>query len=72
MKKAWRVIIVIFVICLAVGAVSAGVGVLTGADIDRIGAAFSDQIAEKYNYDANAIIHEWVPQSVQIIDEAVF
>jgi hypothetical protein len=72
MKKAWRVILVIFVICLAVGAVSAGVGVLTGADFERIGAALSDQIAEKYNYDANAIVHEWIPQSVQIVENAIF
>ena len=72
MKKAWRVIMVIVVIAIAVGAVSAGVGVLTGADFQRIGETLNDQIAEKYNYDADAIIHEWIPQSTQIIGEALF
>ena len=72
MKKAWRVIIVIIVIAFAVGAVSAGVGVLTGADLTRIGTTLGDQIAERYHYDANAIIHEWIPQSTQIIKEALF
>lgn len=72
MKKAWRIIMVIVVIALAVGAVSAGVGILTGADIVRIGTTLNEQIAEKYNYDANAIIHEWIPQSAQIIGEALF
>ncbi len=71
MKKAWRIILVIIVICVAVGAVSAGVGVLTGADFERIGATLSDQIAAKYNYDVDAIIHAWVPQSVQIIGETI-
>ena len=72
MKKAWSVIIVIVVIAVAVGAVSAGVGVLTGADFGRIGGPLNEQIAEKYNYDANAILHEWIPQSAQIIGEALF
>ena len=72
MKKAWRIIIVIIVIAVAVGAVSAGVGVLTGADFERIGTTLSDQIAEKYNYDVDAIIHEWIPQSARIIGEALF
>ncbi len=72
MKKAWRIIIVIVVICFAVGAVSAGVGVLTGADFVRIGTTLNEQFAEKYHYDLNAIIHEWIPQSAQIIGEALF
>ena len=38
MKKAWRVILVIVAIAITIGAVCAGVGVLTGADPDRIGA----------------------------------
>ena len=49
MKKVWRVILVIVVISIAVGAVSAGVGVLTGADFERIGAVFEDRVAEQYN-----------------------
>ena len=70
MKKAWRIIIVIVVIAIAVGAVSAGVGILTGADFERIGGTLNDQIAEDYNLDADAFIHEWIPQSIQTIRDA--
>ena len=71
MKKAWNVILVIVVICIAVGAVSAGVGVLTGADFERIGSSLDEYVADKYNVDANAFIHEWIPQSMEIIHEEI-
>ena len=67
MKKAWSVILVIVVIAIAVGAVSAGVGVLTGADFDRIGATMETIIAEQFNVDADVFIHEWIPETVHII-----
>ncbi|MBQ7692953.1 MAG: hypothetical protein IJT29_05010 [Oscillospiraceae bacterium] len=67
MKKVWRVILVIVVISIAVGAVSAGVGVLTGADFDRIGAVFEDRVAEQYNVDLNAFLHEWIPETVGVL-----
>jgi hypothetical protein len=70
MNKAWRVILVIVVICIAVGAVSAGVGVLTGADFDRIGSAFKDAIAVRHNVDVSAFFREWVPQAIQVIHDA--
>ncbi len=69
MKKVWRVILVIVVICVAVGAVSAGVGVLTGADFARIGSVFQERIAEQYNVDLNAFIHEWIPEAADVLTE---
>ena len=36
MKKAWRIIIVIVLVAILLGAVSVGVGFMTGADADRI------------------------------------
>lgn len=69
MKKVWNVILVIVVICIAVGAVSAGVGVVTGADFARIGNSLDEYVADRYNVDANAFIHEWIPQSMEIIHE---
>ena len=71
MKKVWRVILVIVVISIAVGAVSAGVGVLTGADFDRIGAVLQNRVAEKYNVDLNAFIHEWIPETAGILTEGL-
>lgn len=71
MKKAWSVIIIIVIISIAVGAVSAGVGVLTGADFERIGGVFETRIADKYNVDAKAFFTEWIPESARIIGDAL-
>lgn len=71
MKKAWNVVLVIVVICIAIGAVSAGVGVLTGADFERIGTQLEEYVAEKHNVDADAFIHEWVPESMGIIRDEI-
>lgn len=67
MKKGWNIILVIVVICIAVGAVSAGVGVLTGADFERIGTTLEENIAEQHNVDADAFIHEWIPEVMTIL-----
>lgn len=67
MKKAWRVILVIVIIAIAFGAVSAGVGVLTGADYERIGGVLEDRVAEKYNVDAEAFVYEWIPEAAQTV-----
>lgn len=69
MKKVWRVILVIVVISIAVGAVSAGVGVLTGADFDRIGGILEEKVAEDYNVDLDAFIHQWIPEALGVIRE---
>lgn len=66
MKKGWRVVLVIVAICIAFGAVCAGVGVLTGADTERVGAIIERRCEERYNLDLNAFLHEWVPEVVDI------
>jgi hypothetical protein len=70
MKKSWRVVLIIVIIAIAIGSVSAGVGVLTGADFERIGSVFQEQAAEKYNLDLHAFLHEWIPQSIAAIRDA--
>ena len=71
MKKAWRVILVIVVIAIAFGAVSAGVGVLTGADFERISYAMQAHVAEHYDVDADLFIHEWVPELAHNVQDAL-
>ena len=66
MKKGWRVIPIIVAICIAFGAVCAGVGVLTGADTERIGAIIERRCEDRYNLDLDAFIHQWIPEVVQI------
>ena len=66
MKKGWRVILIIVAICIAFGAVCAGVGVLTGADTDRIGSIIERRCEDRYNLDLDAFLHQWIPEVVQI------
>ncbi len=71
MKKGWNIILVIVVICIAIGAVCAGVGVLTGADFDRIGSVLEEYIAEQHNVDADLFIHEWIPEVAGILHDEI-
>ena len=70
MKKGWSIVLIIVVVCIAIGAVSAGVGVMTGADFERIGAALEARAADHYNVDLDAFLHEWIPQTIEIIRDA--
>ena len=71
MTRGWRIVLVIVAVCIAFGIVSAGVGTLTGADPDRISAVLQERVAEHNNVDLDALIHEWVPEVVDIIEERV-
>ena len=71
MNKAWRVILIIVIIAVAFGAVSAGVGVLTGADFERISYAMQAHVAEHYDVDADLFIHEWVPELAHNVQDAL-
>jgi len=55
MSKAWRVVIIIVLIIMILGAVSFGVGVITGADFNRIGSVLNDM----YNLDFYLDIDMW-------------
>ncbi len=71
MKKGWRVVLLIVLIAIAVGSVCAGVGVLTGADFERIGGVLQEQIAERYNVDAHAFLTEWIPEAFTAIEQGI-
>ena len=47
MKKGWKVILIIVFILILLGVVCAGVGVMTGADFDRIYSVLD----ERYHID---------------------
>ncbi len=55
MSKAWRVVIIIVLIIMILGAVSFGVGVITGADFNRIGSVLNDM----YNLDFYLDMDMW-------------
>ena len=52
MKKAWRVIIVIVLVAILLGAVCLGVGLMTGGDLPRIYSALDSRyhLEMYYNY----------------------
>lgn len=56
MKKAWKVVIVIVLIIVLVGAICAGVGMLAGGNLNRIYAELDYQysITQIYNLLTNA------------------
>ena len=69
MRRGWKIVLIIVAVCIAFGIVSAGVGTLTGADTDRIGAVLEQRIGERNNVDVDALIHDWVPQVVEIVKD---
>lgn len=71
MKKAWRVVILVLVACLAFGSICALVGALTGADTARIGAVIEQRVEQRYNVDLDATLHEWLPEVQKILTEEV-
>ena len=57
MKKGWRIVIIIVLVALLLGAVSVGVGMMTGADSVRIFNILDDRydITMYYNYSQEVI-----------------
>ena len=71
MKRLGRIIVIIVVVAIVLGTICAGVGTLTGADIGRVNAVLENRVAEKYNVDAEAVVHQWVPEVVQSFRQAL-
>ena len=71
MKKGWRIVLVIVVICLALGVVCVGVCMLTGAEPDLVTAILERNVEDKYNVDPNALIHEWIPSVINVFRDAL-
>ena len=57
MKKGWRIVIIIVLVALLLGAVSVGVGMMTGADSVRIFSLLNDRynISGWYSYGQEVI-----------------
>lgn len=75
MKKAWSIIVVIVLVAILLGAVSVGVGFLTGAEPDRIMSV----LEAHFGIDLKAFINSWyvylthdIPQLLGDVFNAVF
>lgn len=64
MKKGWRIIITIVLVAILLGAVSVGVGLMTGGDLPRIYAALD----ERYH---PALYYDYVLQVIDVLWGAV-
>lgn len=71
MKNGWRVVMIIVLVCIIIGAVCVGVGTLTGADPSRVTAILERTVEERYNVDAYAFIHSWIPEVAGILRGAL-
>ena len=61
MKKGWRVILGIVLVALALGGVCCGVGLLTGADVNRIMQNLND------HYQINTYIETYTGYAKQML-----
>ncbi len=52
MKKGWRLIVIIVLVAVLLGAVCIGVGMMTGADMERIYSVVDNRyhVTEYYEY----------------------
>lgn len=51
MKKAWQIIMTIVLVVVLVGAVCAGVGIITGAEMNRIFSVLDDRYSLTIYYE---------------------
>lgn len=61
MKKGWRIVLVVFLIMILLGAAALLVGYLTGADVSRIYSVLDN----RYHFD------QWISYFQQVWDMAV-
>lgn len=67
MKRAWAIILSIVGIALAIAALSITVGLITGAETERIYSVFERLFEAQYNINLDELINSWIPQVVNII-----
>ena len=67
MKRAWVIILSIVGIALAIAALSITVGLITGAETERIYSVFERLFEAQYNINLDELIKSWIPQVVNII-----
>lgn len=61
MKKGWKIVLIIVAVALVLAAVCFGVGMITGANFDRITDGLEQFFAESYNIDFDSLVNEWIP-----------
>ena len=71
MKSAWRIVIIAFGILLVAAAVCTIVGIITGAEPERIYSVFQRLFEMQYNINLDELINTWVPQVLDTISRSI-
>ena len=67
MKKGWQIVLTVVGIVIAFAALCIIVGLITGAEPQRIYSVFESFFEQNYNIDLDALINTWIPQVIDTI-----
>lgn len=70
MKGVWKVILTIVSIALVIAGLCIIVGMITGAEPERIYSVFERVFELRYNINLDELIHSWIPEVIATIGEA--
>ena len=70
MKNVWKVVLAIVSISLAIAVLCIVVGMITGAEPERIYSVFERVFELRYNINLDELIHSWIPEVVSTIGES--
>ena len=70
MKGIWKAVLTIVSIALAVAVLCIIVGMITGAEPERIYSVFERVFELRYNVNLDELIHSWIPEVVATIGES--
>lgn len=70
MKRAWIIVLSIVGIALAIAALCIAVGMITGANPERIYSVFERLFELNYNINLDELINSWLPQVIDTIAQS--
>lgn len=70
MKGIWKAVLTIVSIALAIAVLCIIVGMITGAEPERIYSVFERVFELRYNINLDELIHSWIPEVVATIGES--
>lgn len=64
MKSAWKIVLTVAGVTLAFAALCIIVGLITGADFDRIYSVFERLFQLNYNINLDELLNTWLPSVI--------
>ena len=63
-KRGWKIVLTVVGIALAIAALCIVVGLITGAETERIYSVFERLFEVNYNINLDELINSWIPQVI--------